>query len=378
MTEPTDKSASSSPVANTAAEAESSSEPSPASPATPIRTEVTPPQSTSSIDVISKTLALAVVFLYLSGFLITSLHNFRYGFSEMNPLRPRILAAGGWFALFTLVPLGLVRELRTGQARFRDPSYYLLQGNASLFAAYMASSGLLVSVADGLFAYESNPVTTHIKGLMVIAWGGGSLILYLALGYFKVDVRYSRVSVTVLLFGYYAVYFIVGVREVIRSEFSLSSVNLWIFLLGALFYFELSQHDWKFSLHGWQRMIAEMFVILTLFATVYYPHIMAKWGGGALIPVAITFTKDTPSPPIQCSLIDETDAGFYILRKDDTFATFLPRAEISSIYYGKVTGVPPLASTGPSGSPSNLAPGTPAPPSQQQGSNTGKQTGPKP
>ena len=73
---------------------------------------VAQPQSPVSIDSLSKVLAVALVFLYVSEFLITSLHNFQYGFSEMNPLRPRILAAGGWFAIFIAVPFALVWELK--------------------------------------------------------------------------------------------------------------------------------------------------------------------------------------------------------------------------------------------------------------------------
>src|SRR5579871_2249894 len=64
-----------------------------------------------TIDVVSKAVALCIAVIYVSGFLITSLNDFRYGFSVMNPLRPRILAAGGWFFLFLAVPVELIRLL---------------------------------------------------------------------------------------------------------------------------------------------------------------------------------------------------------------------------------------------------------------------------
>jgi hypothetical protein len=48
-------------------------------------------RSPVSIDSVSKALDVFLVFLYVSGFLITSLHIFKYGFSEMNPLRPKTL-----------------------------------------------------------------------------------------------------------------------------------------------------------------------------------------------------------------------------------------------------------------------------------------------
>jgi len=45
----------------------------------------------------SKGFAGIAIALYACGFLIISLHNSRYGFSETNPFRPRMLAAGAWF-----------------------------------------------------------------------------------------------------------------------------------------------------------------------------------------------------------------------------------------------------------------------------------------
>jgi hypothetical protein len=62
-----------------------------------------------AIDTASKFIAILVIFLYICGFLITSVHYFSYGFSEINPFRPRIFAAGAWFLFFVGMPIGLAK-----------------------------------------------------------------------------------------------------------------------------------------------------------------------------------------------------------------------------------------------------------------------------
>ena len=368
MQEPTNENAGSSLVTNTTSEIEARSEPLPP-PASPIRTEeVTPPQSSPSIDAISKMLALAVVFLYLSGFLITSLHNFQYGFSEMNPLRPRILAAGGWIAVFTFVPFALVWELRTHLPSIRSESR-VIRGHFGVIVVYMGSASLLLTFAVGLFAFQSTPATDHWMAVTIIATGFSFLVLMFSYSFRLFDFRFARIFGIALIVGWLGTFFAGGLYEILfRHQFTALSLNFWLLLLGIFVYFELCRRDWTLSLRGWQLLLVELFAMLTLFATVYYPHIMAKWGGGTLIPVEITLAKDVTTRSgsfIECSLIDETDSGFYVIAKDDSFATFLPRAEVSSIYYGR--GNTHLAITGISTatpSPTNTsAPGNPTEPS---------------
>jgi hypothetical protein len=78
--------------------------------------------------------------------------------------------------------------------------------------------------------------------------------------------------------------------------------------------------------------------ILTVFATIYYPHIKSKWGGGEPISIEITFSKDAPNhsgQTVNCFLIDETDEGFYAVGKGDRHATFIPRTEVSLVYFAE-------------------------------------------
>jgi hypothetical protein len=341
------------------------------------------PQSPVSIDSLSKVLAVALVFLYVSGFLITSLHNFQYGFSEMNPLRPRILAAGGWFAIFIAVPFTLVWELKKHSV-LKDGSNNLSKF-ATLVAAYMASAIFLISGTQGLFAfdYTVSPVReAPFPWWLVILVVLGFLVA-LALVVFAVLLLRSKLpawaaSASILLFyGYiqWSAYYELFTKHSFRSN----AMYFWILVAGGYIYYELNARTWTLRLGQWERTMVGVFILMTIFATVYYPRIMAKWGGGALIPIELTFSKDAPVRPdvqFDCSLIDETDAGFYVVGKGEPSATFIPRAEISSIYYGQGNGHSVLTESPPqqlpSSSPNIPTSNQPATPSRQPVSTTSR------
>jgi hypothetical protein len=72
------------------------------------------------------------------------------------------------------------------------------------------------------------------------------------------------------------------------------------------------------------------------FATIIFPHIKAEWGGGA--PTQVIFymshvSNVMPDGQLSASLLDESDAGFYVVLKDRRDAIFLPRTAIASIVY---------------------------------------------
>jgi len=52
-----------------------------------------------TLDIVSKSVAAFAIVLYGCGFLIMSIHQFSYGFTELSPLRPRIASARGATAL---------------------------------------------------------------------------------------------------------------------------------------------------------------------------------------------------------------------------------------------------------------------------------------
>lgn len=53
--------------------------------------------------------------------------------------------------------------------------------------------------------------------------------------------------------------------------------------------------------------------------------------------VTIYFSKDSavkPNQSVPVDLVDETDAGFYIVGKDESKAIYVPRNAVSLVYCG--------------------------------------------
>jgi len=90
----------------------------------------------------------------------------------------------------------------------------------------------------------------------------------------------------------------------------------------------------------WAQTIWFGLFVLGGFAWFYYPHIKASWGGGRPVSVVICLAKDAPVSPgkqVQAILLDESDAGFYIVPAQEKKALFLPRNAVSLIYFSDKT-----------------------------------------
>jgi hypothetical protein len=310
--------------------------------AEPATNSVAQTPSPISIDSVSKALAVVLVLVYVAGFLITSLHSFKYGFSEVNPLHPRILAAGGWFAIFIGVPFALVWELRKHSV-WKDKRNSISK-LATILAAYMSSSVLLAWVSGFLFVFDGAQVSLStpppFPWWKIVLFVLGFLVV-LAVFVFVFALLKSKLpdwATTALIFIFYGwIVFFAYYDLFAKNAFTFNSMYFWLFAAGGFSYLEFNARKWTLKGGDWDRVMVGLLFLLTIFATVYYPHIMAKWGGGALIPMEITFSNN-PSVQIGCDLIDETDAGFYVIGRGEPSATFIPRTVISSIYYGQRNG----------------------------------------
>jgi hypothetical protein len=144
--------------------------------------------------------------------------------------------------------------------------------------------------------------------------------------------KWVRSTLIILFYGYIA--FSAYYELVSKNSFTIAAPLLWVLIAGGFFYLELNSRNWMMQVGRWEGTMVFLLVLLAVFATGYYPHIRAKWGGGALVPVELTFSKNQAAP-VACDLVDETDAGFYVIGKAEPSATFIPRTEISAIYYGQ-------------------------------------------
>jgi len=278
-------------------------------------------------DVLSKGIAAIAIALYVSGFLIVSLHHYKYGFVDTNLFRARILAAGAWFFFLSGIPIFVVTRIR---AQTLQMSWLQL---AVFSYPYYGGCLFLSVLASPFFSFSDYspwlfPVP-HAWWLILVT------IVLIGFFIFLIDSKrvprmvtaIASVSLVLLFVSYTA-------RDLlIDHRFQQSAVILWFFAVGVLTIAEV-----KARLRGgdWEKTVFLVLGALFVFAFFYYPHIKAAWGGGTPVSITVYFTKDSamkPSQAVSAQLVDESDAGLYIVGPNETKAIFVPRNAIALVYF---------------------------------------------
>ncbi len=299
--------------------------------------------SSLSIDSVSKLVAIIVVLIYISGFLITSLHTFHYGFSAMNAVRPRILAAGGWFAIWAGVPFLIAREIKRNWYEDKESKIYVKIA-ASCLCLFLAAL-LCALVAPSIFKLDlpAHPFNVFWWQYVLILLSYTLAILFIL---YVIQSIMERIKikptgsgiVSVIIF--LSIFFVsLALFESVRSKmFTGLALLIWTFIVGGISFIEMIRRDKFRTILDFSITITLCIGALVAFGVIYYPHIMAKWGGGQLIPIELTIMRDSTNyggEQINCSLIDETDAGFYVISDGEKFATFIPRTAVAAIHYSQ-------------------------------------------
>jgi hypothetical protein len=300
-----------------------------------------PPAFGLALDVVSKSVAAFAIVLYGCGFLITSIHQFNYGFTESSPLRPRIASAGAWFIVFVVIPIVFEIEHRKLTGRTENHQKWLRRFSTIIFfdcAVSMFFGSAFWMVFDSQTDYgASNSI--FAAGTAILA-----LVVVGVLVFLDQWERFPRVVAPIAslaLVGFLSAY---GMREAFTyHRATAGAIMLWFLYAGILFNRrnplnrEAWSRPWKLWEDGnWPQQISFAIIGLLAFASLYYPHIKSSWGGGAPIPVTIYFTKDStimPSQNVGALLVDESDAGLYVVGKNDKKATFIPRSAVGLVYY---------------------------------------------
>jgi hypothetical protein len=294
-----------------------------------------------TLDVVSKSVAAFAIVLYGCGFLITSIHQFSYGFTESSPLRPRIASAGAWFIAFVAIPIAFEIEHRKLRGRTEDHQRWLRSPATIMFFDCVLSMffGLCFGIVfepQTDYAAASSIWTAWVAVLLSVVVG-----VLVLLGQWERFPKSVALVASMVLVGFLSVY---GGREAfIYHHATPPAIMFWFLYAGILFNpgnlinQERWLGSWRLSEHGsWPHAISLAIIGLFLFASFYYPDIKSAWGGGAPIPVTIYFTKDStimPNQSVGALLIDESDAGLYVVGKNDKKATFIPRSSVGLVYY---------------------------------------------
>lgn len=282
-------------------------------------------------DVLSKGAAGIVLVLYSSGFLIVSLHHANYGFVGANPFRPRILAAGAWFTLFTIIPAAWA-------TRYRQLPWISVVGRLGfvLFVFYGLSNALFFT----LFDLGNSPSRTPYHHWSYWVWGAGAVIAVVLYSIAWDSKKITPTYLAVVSCAY--VLFAIGLRiqgYLIMNDFESGDLALWFFGVFAMTVLALKMHPGGYSgdrIRVLGTDLSLLISVLFVFGHDYYPHIKPSWGGGSPVAVTVYFAKDSPLKPnqsVSAELVDESNDGYYIVGQGDTKAVFVPRSAVSLLYF---------------------------------------------
>jgi hypothetical protein len=136
-------------------------------------------------------------------------------------------------------------------------------------------------------------------------------------------------------------------HRLFKHEFDSLCLGLWFIaiLIVALLELKTRTREAITSFAGWSKPMAALFVTVLVFAQYLYPHLKASWGGGTPVNVTLYFTKDSvlnPNKAVQAQLIEESDAGFYIVGLKESNAIFIPRNSVAMIYFSDKAAQSPM------------------------------------
>ena len=214
---------------------------------------------------------------------------------------------------------------------------------AFLYLLFLASVSLTWLVR-WIFEFDADPAAPASRWTAWEAWSLIAIILLFSVGSmqltgarlfgsWKLARPFAAVCATALVAWTIWLY---ESQLFVSGHFGSGAITLWLFGVGILAFLEMRVRSWKVKLGDWTQSTILLLGTLLVFASFYYPHIKSSWGGGRPIPVTIYFTKDSvimPGQNVNALLIDESDAGFYVVGRGDRRATLIPRGSVGLVYF---------------------------------------------
>jgi hypothetical protein len=291
----------------------------------------------AALEFASKSIAITALLLYGCGFIVSSIQHFSYGFLETNPFRPRILSAGVWFFLFVAIPVFMVIENRKLRLIPGDRGAWLRRFSSLLFFYCITSYG--IGVALQLIFLSKGEISDGNS----IYWNWTTLLLVVSVAAVVVSDQWQKFPKAIAPIASIVLTIIIifdGGRDILNHRATPATTAVWCLGLVGIIYGEMYPRSWELKAGNWTQSISFLLIGMYVFALFYYPHITSSWGGGAPIPITIFFSKDSvamPSQNMAVLLLDESDAGLYVVGKESKKAAFIPRSAIGLIYYSDDT-----------------------------------------
>jgi hypothetical protein len=294
----------------------------------------------SSVELITRSSAAAVLLVYSLGFIIVAFHDAKYGIVQFSPFRARTVLVG--FVFTSLLSLSVAAQ-HYGFARMvpiepilndSAPERHLHRGTI-LSAGFVFTAGLMATIFGGfLFLHNPSPNVPKMSGwrvVLFVAIAMSSLEMFRVAA--KLYLKRPAWSVVLSLVGF-GVYLIVLVAPAASGPTSYLAIMLslvgwhvtWIKREKNLLRFALDFRNWITAL-----------LVIWLYISSIFGDMPQRWGGGQPSPVQIVLIAPTmwaQSNPLDALLLDETDEGLYVLLSPAGRAFFISKTNVASIFFG--------------------------------------------
>lgn len=272
------------------------------------------------------------VLMYVAGFLVLSLYYASFGITQINLFRPKTVAAGILFVVLAALPAIETLQVLDIRNKHKEGSVTLVWlFSTGLWVLAAVGSNVLLrpflvgtSIPESFFSWEAAliPSVAVIAAIPVIPrtkkWAVPlAIILFvLAFSWMAFSVFRTRDRTFWVMIGWFlwCGWLTLQIRGGLREPQKLRAAN-WIFI------------------------VTLAMSLTTFFGVQVYRRVPSGFGGGAPGPITVEFLDKSPLDGAlrdQVWLIDETDAGFYVVQKEEARqAVFLPRTIVRVIYFGK-------------------------------------------
>jgi hypothetical protein len=291
---------------------------------------------TAYLEVLSKGTAILAASTYVVGFLVVSIHTASFGLSSINPFRPRILTAGGWFVLFLVLPILLAMGLFSHDGLELNPEQRFARGCVSTLLLYF-SSMFFGFAFEFLFDVPPSPpwFPRHewISGALLIA-----VITVMSVSIKQTSQHYIKYPMPVAGISLLLVVVMIVLGIAVDRHLPLQFLGWWFFGVGifGVMHDNILRDEKKRKENNWVAFTMIVLLGFSVFPLFIYPHIKSGWGGGSPVPVVVYFSNDSrilPGQQLIADLLEESDGGLYVAQKGQQQALFIPRTEISAIYF---------------------------------------------
>lgn len=299
------------------------------------------------VESISKVAAGFLLAAYVSGYLIVSIYNSSFGFTELNPLKPKILGAGILFGALTAIAFYasnlIYSKPSTAEGTLRKVDTYLSRTVAYFYACSVGTNGLSLIISQRTEAQPLLKAPAVLAPIFHVPADTPSLLFFLiTVPLFVLSVRQLKLTAKHPSISVSAALLLLAIQtadDLFRATvYSSTWIGLWLFGSGLALrpLAIIALNPQRRRTLDWTTQLFVPITALFFFSRWIYPKIKASWGGGEPIPVVLYLTKDSPLKPGESYpvlLLDESDTGFYFAEQPRSKAVFIPRSQVSMIFF---------------------------------------------